>query len=151
MKLPFPALAPAEAAALIGDGQTVAFGGFTVAGNPLAIGAALAARFRAEHAAGRPFQIGNIGVATASVMDGDLADAISFRSPYQSGGRMRARINAGECRFVDTHLSHLTQAMRYGFFGALDWAVVQAADLTADGRALPTSGVGGAPTFSPKA
>ncbi len=151
MKLPFPRLDPAEAAAMIGHGQMVAFGGFTVAGNPLAIGAALAARARSEHTAGRPFQIGNIGVATSKVMDDELSEAISFRSPYQSGARMRARINSGECRFLDTHLSHLTHLVRCGVFDPLDWAVVQAADLAPDGRALLTSGVGGAPTFCAKA
>jgi acetyl-CoA hydrolase len=148
MQSPFPRLTAAEAAALISHGQTVAFGGFVVAGNPVAIGAALAARAAAEHAAGREFQIGNIGVATGASMDEALAGAIAFRTPYQSAPRLRARINAGQCRFVDTHLSHLTQALRYGHFPPPDWAVVQAADLTPDGRVLLTSGVGGCPTFA---
>jgi acetyl-CoA hydrolase len=151
MHSPFPQLTAPEAASLIDHGQTVAFGGFVVAGNPVAIGAALAARAAAEHAAGREFQIGNIGVATGSFMDGALAAAIASRTPYQSAPRLRARINAGQCRFFDTHLSHLTQSLRYGFLGPVDWAVVQAADLTPDGRTLLTSGVGGCPTYTNRA
>jgi acetyl-CoA hydrolase len=151
MQNPFPRLTAAEAAALISHGQTVAFGGFVVAGNPVTVAAALGARAAAEHAAGREFQIGIIGVATGASMDGVLAEAIAFRTPYQSSPRLRARINAGQCRFFDTHLSHLTQALRYGFLPPVDWAVAQAADLTPDGRVLLTSGVGGCPTFTNRA
>jgi succinate CoA transferase len=147
MTLPFPRLAAEEAAALVVNGQTVAFGGFTIAGNPLAIGAALARRAAAEHPAGREFRIGNIGVATAASVDGELAAALSFRTPYQSAPALRARINAGECRFVDMHLSHLTQALRYGFLGPVHWAIVQAAGITPEGDVLLTSAVGGAPTY----
>jgi succinate CoA transferase len=143
----FTRLSADEAAALIRHGQTIGFGGFTTAGNPLATGAAIAARARREHAAGREFRIGDIGVATAPSLDGGLAGAVSFRTPYQSNPKMRAAIDSLDCRFVDMHLSHLTQALRYGFLGAVDWAVVQAADLTSDGRVLLTSGVGGAPTY----
>ncbi|MBZ5583168.1 MAG: acetyl-CoA hydrolase [Acidobacteriia bacterium] len=124
-----------------------AFGGFTTAGNPVVIGAALAAHAARERSAGRAFEIGNIGVATGASMDGILADAIAVRTPYQSAARLRARINAGQCRFFDAHLSHLTQQLRYGFLGRIDWAVVQAAEIAPDGEALLTSAIGGAPTF----
>ncbi len=143
----FPKLSGAEAAERIQDRQTVAFGGFTVAGTPLSVGAAIATRAAAESKAGREYQIGDIGVATGAGMDGLLASAVSFRAPYQTAPSMRARINAGECRFVDTHLSHLTQAMRYGIFGRIDWAVIQAADVTPSGEVLLTSAVGGLPTY----
>jgi succinate CoA transferase len=142
----FPRLTPAEAAALIHDGQTIAFGGFTSAGTPQAIAAAIGARAVQEHAAGRPFGIGNIGVATGA-MDASLAEATTFRTPYQCDPRLRARINSGACDFVDMHISHLTQAVRYGFLGRLDWAIVQAAELSPDGKLLLTSAVGGAPTY----
>ena len=80
-------------------------------------------------------------------MEGALAGVLSFRTPYQSDARTRARINSGEVEFVDMHLSHLTQALRYGFFGPMHWAVVEAADITRDGGIVLTSGVGAAPTF----
>lgn len=151
MPIPFPKLDAAEAAALIENGQSVAFGGFTNAGNPLAIGRALAARGAAEAAAGREFRFGSIGVTTAPSMDAALAPYYSSHTPYQSAAPLRALINSGACRFFDMHLSHLTQAMRYNFLGSLDWAVVQAADVGADGELLLTSGVGGAPTYCARA
>ena len=147
----FPVLTAAEAASLIGNGQTVGFGGFTTAGNPTAIAAAIAERAAAEHARGGEFRIRNIGVATGAAMDGVLADVNEFRTPYQSNARMRGAIDARRCGFLDMHLSHLTQALRYGALGRMDWAVVQAADVGADGRILLTSSVGGAPTYCARA
>jgi len=146
----YPVLSPAEAAALIHNGQTVGFGGFTTAGNPQRIAEAIAARAATERAAGRPFRIGDIGVATG-ITDGTLAEAVDLRTPYQSHPALRARLNAGQCRFFDMHLSHLSQAIRYGFLGRMDWAVVQAADLSAGGKLLLTSAVGGAPTYCERA
>ncbi len=151
MSLPFPILSPAEAAALIRHGDTVAFGGFTPAGTPKEIPCALAARASAEHAAGRPFQIGVItGASTGPSLDGVLAqaDAISFRTPYQSDPHLRKAINAGRTRFFDLHLSQLAQHVRTGALGPLHWTVIEAADLTPDGRVVLTSGVGAAPTFA---
>ncbi len=147
MSLPFPVLEAAEAASLIRHGDTIAFGGFTNAGNPVTIASAIAARARAERDAGNPFQVGNIGVATAPSIDAGLCDATAMRTPYQSSPALRTRINDGKCRFFDPHLSHLTQSLRYGFLGPVDWAVVQAADVAPDGSVLLTSGVGGAPTY----
>ena len=149
-KCAFARLTAAEAASLIDDGQMIGFGGFTTAGAAQSIAAAIGARAAQEQAAGREFAIGNIGVATGSI-DAAMADATFFRSPFQCNPRLRARINAGKCDFVDMHISHLTQAVRYGLLGPLDWAIVQAADVSPDGRLLLTSAVGGAPTFCRKA
>lgn len=46
-----------EAAALIPAGANVGMSGFTGAGYPKALAAAIAAHARAEHAAGRPYRI----------------------------------------------------------------------------------------------
>lgn len=149
--LPFPTLTATEAAQLIRHGDTVAFGGFTPAGSPKEVSAAVAARAAAEHAAGRPFQIGVItGASTGPSLDGALAraDAISFRTPYQSDPDLRRAINAGRVRFFDLHLSQLPQHVRTGALGPVNFAVIEAADLTADGRVVLTSGVGAAPTFA---
>ena len=147
----FPLLSPAEAAAMVRHGQTVGFGGFTTAGTPKTIGAALAAHAAAEHAAGRPFELRVNGVAVGPIMDGALAPATASRTPYQSDPTMRARINSGACAFFDMHLSHVTQAVRYGFFGPLHWAIVEAADVTPEGEILLTSCVGASPTFCNRA
>jgi acetyl-CoA hydrolase len=150
----FPLLSAEEAAALIEHGQTVGFSGFTPAGAPKAIPMAVAERAIAEHQAGREFQIGVLtGASTGISLDGALAkaDAISFRTPYQSDPALRARINAGQTRFFDMHLSLMPQATRYGFLGPVHWAVVEASDLTAGGGIVLTSSVGCAPTFCHKA
>lgn len=154
MKFAFPLLSAAEAAAMIQHGQTVSFSGFTPAGAPKAVPQAIAARALAEHQAGREFRVGVLtGASTGDSLDGALAraDAISFRTPYQSDPNLRARINAGETRFFDMHLSLMPQATRYGFLGPVHWAVVEAADLTAGGGIVLTSSVGAAPTFCSRA
>jgi len=150
----YPLLTAAEAAEMIQHGQTVGFSGFTPAGAPKAIPLAIAEKAKREHAAGREFQIGVLtGASTGPSLDGALAqaDAISFRTPYQSSPELRKRINAGETRFFDMHLSMMPQAVRYGFLGPVHWAVVEAADVTAGGGIVLTSSVGAAPTFCHKA
>jgi propionyl-CoA:succinyl-CoA transferase len=105
---PFLVLSAAEAAEFIQNGQNVGFSGFTPAGSPKVIPQALAARAVCEHAAGRPFKIGVLtGASTGPALDGALAraDAIAFRTPYQSDPDLRQAINAGTTRFFDLHLS----------------------------------------------
>jgi acetyl-CoA hydrolase len=151
MSHPFPILNAHEAAAFIRDGDTVAFGGFTPAGSPKEIPTAIAERAKAEHTAGRPFKIGVItGASTGASLDGALAkaEAISFRTPYQSDPDLRRAINAGKTRFFDLHLSQLAQHVRTGALGSIHWTVIEACDITPDGRIVLTSGVGAAPTFA---
>jgi acetyl-CoA hydrolase len=148
--LHLPVLTADEAAALIRNGDTVGFGGFTAAGSPKAIPLAIARLAESEHAAGRPFQIGVVtGASTGPSVDGALArqNAIAWRTPYQSDPVLRKRINNGETRFFDLHLSMLPQNVRYGFLGKFAWAVVEASEVTPDGKIVLTSSVGAAPTF----
>jgi succinate CoA transferase len=154
MGLPFPVLTAEEAAAQIQNGQTVGFSGFTPAGAPKAIPSAIARRAEDAHQRGEPFKVGVVtGASTGPSLDGALAkaNAISFRTPYQSDANLRARINAGETRFFDMHLSMLPQAVRYGFLGPMHWAVIEACDATAGGGVVLTSSVGAAPTFARQA
>jgi acetyl-CoA hydrolase len=149
MNLPFPTLTPAEAAAMISDGETIGFSGFTPAGSPKAVPFAVAERAKELHAAGKPFKVGVItGASTGQSLDGALAqaDAISFRTPYQSNSDLRKSINAGHTQFFDMHLSTVAQSIRYGFLGKIHWGVIEACDITADGEIVVTSGVGIAPT-----
>jgi len=139
-----------EAAAMINHNDTIGFSGFTPAGAAKAIPTALAKRAKAEHEAGRPLQIGVVtGASTGQSLDGELAlaEAISWRTPYQSNKHLRAAINAGKTRFFDMHLSTLPQQVRYGFLGKFQWAVVEACDVTEDGEIVPTTSVGASPTF----
>lgn len=148
--LPFPILTAEEAAALISNGETIGFSGFTPAGAAKAIPRALAVKARSEHDAGRPFKVGVLtGASTGPSLDGALAEAeaISFRTPYQSNAVLRSQINSGQVRFVDMHLSMVPQAARYGFLGPVHWAVVEAADVTAGGGIVLSSSVGAANTY----
>jgi len=143
-------LTPAEAAALIRDGQTVGFSGFTSAGAVKAVPRALAERAKAEHLAGREFRIGVItGASTGPSLDGALAsaNAISFRTPYQSEPELRAQINDGRVQFFDMHLSTVAQAIRCGHLGCVNFAVVEACDVTDGGGIVLTTSVGASPTF----
>jgi acetyl-CoA hydrolase len=154
MALPFPALSSPEAASLIKHGETVGFSGFTPAGAPKAIPLAIAQRADDEHKQSRPFQIGVLtGASTGPSLDGALAkaEAISFRTPYQSDPNLRVAINTGQTRFFDMHLSMLSQAVRYGFLGPVQWAVLEASDVTAGGGIVLTSSVGATPTFARRA
>jgi len=150
----FPVLTAEEAAALIDNDQTVGFSGFTPAGAAKSIPLALAARAIEEHKAGREFQIGVLtGASTGASLDGALAkaEAVRFRTPYQSDPNLRKQINAGTTRFVDMHLSLLPQVVRYGFLGPIHWAVVEACDVTAGGGIVLSTSVGAAPTFLSRA
>jgi succinate CoA transferase len=150
MSSAFPTLTAAEAAAMIQHGATIGFSGFTPAGAAKVIPRALAVRARAEHAAGREFKVAVVtGASTGDSLDGELAraDAISWRTPYQSNKALRDSINAGRTRFFDMHLSQLPQFVRCGFLGSFDWAIVEAADVTADGQIVLTTSVGASPTF----
>ena len=140
----------AEAAELIQDKQTVAFSGFTPAGAPKDVPKAISARAKALHAAGKPFQIGVMtGASTGKSLDGALADAdaVRFRTPYQSDPILRKSINEGRTQFFDMHLSMAPQNIRYGFLGPVHFAVIEACDVSPRGEITLTSSVGAAPTF----
>ena len=90
--LPFPVLSAEEAAAMVNHNQVIGFSGFTPAGAAKAVPRAIAAKARAEHEAGRPFQIGVLtGASTGASLDGELAkaNAVSWRTPYQSDSDRR--------------------------------------------------------------
>ncbi|MAY73125.1 MAG: acetyl-CoA hydrolase [Phycisphaerae bacterium] len=149
-----PELTADEAAELIDDGQFVGFSGFTAAGSCKAVPRALAKRARALHDRGDPFRIRVItGASTNEDLDEALAQAsaISWRAPYQSSRTLRKQINTQEASFLDIHLSHLPQMLDYGFLGELDVAVVEATDVTSDGRIYLSTSVGVTPSILNKA
>lgn len=146
----FPKLSPGEAAAMVFDGATIGFSGFTPAGAAKAVPRALAARARRLHEEGRPMKVRVLtGASTGAALDEALAeaDAVSWRAPYQSSRALRQRINEQQVEFVDLHLSHLPQMVEFGFFGNLDFAVVEAVDVVKDGRVYLSTSVGASPTF----
>jgi len=141
----------AEAASLINNNDNVGFSGFTHAGCPKAVPLEIAKRAETEHAEGRDFKIGIFtGASTGDNIDGALsrAKAIKFRTPYQTNKDIRNAINEGEINYFDIHLSTLSQDLRYGFYGNVDVAIIEASDITEDGKIIPSSGVGIAPTIA---
>lgn len=139
-----------EAASFINNGDMVGFSGFTAAGSPKVVTRAIADRAIKEHEDGREFKIGVLtGASTSDHLDGALAraNAISFRAPYQSNGDLRNNLNTGKTNYCDMHLSSLSQEIRYGFFGKINVAVLEVADILEDGSVLLTAGVGISPTL----
>lgn len=139
-----------EAASYIQNGDVIGFSGFTPAGSPKAISVAIGEKAKAEHAAGRSFKIGVItGASTGDSLDGSLAraDAVSFRTPYQSSPDMRNLINAGKADYFDMHLSAVAQNIRYGFMGKINRAIIEACDVSEQGEIILTTGVGISPTI----
>jgi propionyl-CoA:succinyl-CoA transferase len=146
----YTTLSADEAAALIPDGAMVAVGGFTPAGAPKAVPRAVARRARELHTTGTAFQVKLLsGASTGAACDDELAraEAVSWRAPYMSSAPMRALANTGKLEFVDMHLSHVAQSVMEGFLGPIDFAIVEATEITHDGRVYLTTGIGNAPTF----
>ena len=140
-----------EAASLINHNDNVGFSGFTPAGCPKVVSVALSKRAKEEHSKGNPFKIGVFtGASTDDYIDGYLtrAGAIKFRTPYQTNNDMRKAINNEELSYFDLHLSTLAQDLRYGFYGKIDFAVIEACDVTDSGEIVPTCGVGIMPTIA---
>ena len=140
-----------EAAALVKNGDNVGCSGFTHAGCPKVVPGAIARLAEKEHAKGNPFKI-NIftGASTGDRLDGELsrAEAINFRAPYQTNKSMREAINKEQIQYCDLHLSTMAQDIRYGFYGNIDVAIIEACDITETGEIVPTCAVGISPTVS---
>ena len=139
-----------EAASYIENDVNVGFGGFTAEGTPKVVSVAIAKKAEKEHAAGRPFKIGVFtGASTSDNVDGVLsrAKAIKTRTPYQSTKDSRTAINNNEIDYFDIHLSHLAQNLRYGFYGKINTAIIEAVDVTENGEITLGIGVGAAPTY----
>ena len=138
-----------EAASLIKHGYNIGLSGFTPAGTAKAVTAELAKIAEAEHAAGRPFQVGIFtGASTGDSCDGVLskAKAIRYRAPYTTNKDFRQAVNNGEVAYNDIHLSQMAQELRYGFMGKVDIAIIEACEVTPDGKIYLTAAGGIAPT-----
>ncbi|RWR24111.1 acetyl-CoA hydrolase/transferase family protein [Sinirhodobacter populi] len=143
-----------DAAAMIGNGATVGMSGFTGSGYPKAVPTALAARAEAEHAEGRPFRVRVLtGASTGPELDGVLAraDAIEFRTPFNTDPFLRDRINKGETDYVDMHLSQLAPMVWGGIYGDLDVAVVEISGITENGQLVPSASIGNNKTWLDRA
>lgn len=139
-----------EAASLINHGDNIGISGFTPAGTAKAVTFALAKRAEELHAKGEPFQIGIFtGASTGDSCDGVLsrAKAIRYRAPYTTNKDFRKAVNNGEIAYNDIHLSQMAQEVRYGFLGKVRVAIIEACELTDDGKIYLTAAGGISPTI----
>ena len=140
-----------EAAAHINNGDIIGFSGFTPAGSPKAVPTALAKRAETFHAEGKEFKVGMYtGASTGDSLDGALAraNAILFRTPYQSNKDLRTALNGANAPYFDMHLSTLAQELRYGFMPKPKFAILEVCDFTTDGELVLTTGAGISPTVA---
>lgn len=140
-----------EAAEFVKHDDNVGISGFTPAGSPKAVTVAIADRAKKLHDAGKPFKIGIFtGASTGDSVDGSLAraEAIKFRTPYQSNNDLKALLNKGNTDYFDMHLSHIAQELRWGFLGKVNVAIIEACDVNEYGEIVPTTGVGIVPTLA---
>jgi succinyl-CoA:acetate CoA-transferase len=135
-----------EAASLIKDGMTVGTSGFTPSGYPKAVPLALAEKANRDHKVKITLMT---GASVGDELDGALARAgvIEKRLPYQTQNDMRSCINSGRCQYIDMHLSHTPQYVRYGYLGKIDIAIVEAVAITEEGHIVPSTSVGNSPVF----
>lgn len=136
-----------KAARMITDGMTVAVSGFTPSGCPKAVPVELARQVNEE---GRRVQINLLsGASTGEEIDGLLSRAgiIKRRFPYATNSSFRTAVNSGEIAYQDVHLGSLAQNVRYGQYGDIDIAVIEACKIRADGGIVPTTAVGCIQTY----
>ena len=147
----FNYISAAEAASLIKHGYNIGLSGFTPAGTAKAATHALAEIAEAEHAKGNPFQVGIFtGASTGDACDGILSrvKAIRYRAPYTTNPDFRKAVNNGEIAYNDIHLSQMAQEVRYGFMGRVDVAIIEACEVTEDGKVYLTAAGGISPTIA---
>lgn len=138
-----------EAASWIEDGMNLGMSGFTLFGEPKEFPLALSERGKSED-----FKVNlYTGASLGPTADQSMAEAdiINLRVPYQGNPVMRNKINAGEMKYIDQHLSHTAEEVRKGTLGKIDYAIIEAAAITEDGSIIPTGSVGNSPVFVDKA
>ncbi|MDO4756394.1 MAG: acetyl-CoA hydrolase/transferase family protein [Parabacteroides sp.] len=147
----FNIISAAEAASYIKHGDNVGLSGFTPAGTPKAVTPEIAKLAEVEHASGRPFQISIFtGASTGDSADGELTrvNALRYRAPYTTNNDFRKEVNLGNIAYNDIHLSQMAQELRYGYFGKMNVAIIEACEVTPDGKVFLTAGSGITPTIA---
>lgn len=141
----YPIITAQEAALYINDGDGVGISGFTLSGTPKTVLPEVAKRAEEAHAAGKPFKINlYTGASTGDSIDGMLtrAKALNFRAPFISNPTVRDAINNKDVVYADLHLSLMAQDLRYGYLGKVDVAILEAIDITPDGKVYLTTAGG---------
>ncbi len=127
-----------QAVTAVKDGMKIATGGATHAGYPRAFFIALAERIKK----GEKLQI---DIHTCSPLgnevDGELAklNAVHRRLSHQAQPSMAKAINEGKILYADMGACGYATQVRYGFFGEIDLAVVEAVAITEEGFIVPST------------
>jgi len=134
------------AAALIPNGSVVGMSGFTGAGYPKAVPMALAKRGLDERIKGQKYRLRVLtGASTGPEQDTimSVTETQEFRFPYQGDAAAREKINAGLIEYQDMHLSHVGTLVRYGYYGKVNFAIVEVMKIREDGSLIYSSSCGG--------
>jgi succinyl-CoA:acetate CoA-transferase len=135
-----------EVAMMIPNNAVVGMSGFTGAGYPKAVPVALSKRAIDERLRGKPYRLRVLtGASTGPEQDTamSMVDAQAFRFPYQGDAATREKINAGVIEYQDMHLSHVGTLVRYGYYGKIDYAVIEVSKIREDGSLVYSSSCGG--------
>jgi succinyl-CoA:acetate CoA-transferase len=129
-----------EAAAPIGDGMTVAMGGYAMAGYPKAVVEALVRRKQS----GEHLSFNLITGANVPWLDETLGaeNLVARRAPMVASRTLAAQANKGSLRYVEQQMSKMPRLLRNGSFGHIDVAVVEALGFDDNGDLIPTSSIG---------
>nr|WP_026680450.1 acetyl-CoA hydrolase/transferase family protein [Priestia megaterium] len=139
-----------EAASWIKDGMTLGLSGFTRAGDVKAVPTALVKRVEnGERLKVNVFT----GASLGSDVDKMFSEAglVNKRLPFQADPFMRRKINQGEHLFVDHHLSHTAELLRGNVIEKVDYAILEAISITAEGLIIPTTSIGNSLSFAESA
>lgn len=136
-----------DAAKLIYPNATIGMSGFTPAGHAKAVPLAIARR--AEATDEKLNLTVMTGASVGDEIDGALtrSGAMVRRTPYQTNSTVRNAINAGEIDYFDIHLSQVAVWAKNGFFGEIDFAIVEIIGIDEEGHLIPSTSIGAANTY----
>lgn len=129
-----------EASKLIKDEMVVGVSGFTPADDPKAVPDALADRIKN----GEKIKIDLLAGGALGIMDKRLSEegALGRRLAFTHNTTIRDKINKGEVRFSDIHLSQFSQFLNYNYLPNIDIAVVEVLAIDENGDLIPSIAVG---------
>lgn len=146
----FNIISAAEAASYVKHGYNIGLSGFTPAGTPKAVTPEIAKLQKKSMPKAIRSKLVFTGASTGDATDGILSrvKAIRYRAPYTTNPDFRKAVNNGEIAYNDIHLSQMAQEVRYGFMGKVDVAILEACEITPDGKVYLTAAGGIAPTIA---
>jgi len=124
-----------EAASFITSGMTVGMSGFSTS-NPKEIPLEMI-----KHANNLSI-IQGAGLGTGMLDSIIRSGSVSRYAAFQWGQDIRRAINNGSVAFTDVHLGQLSDKIRSGFFGKIDFAIIQCCKIDENGGVVPALSAG---------